>query len=827
MELHSMNDRGRSLLSNAAIEGLRPSSSVLLFSEGESVVRKGETGTAFYVVVSGEVEIRLQAEDGRTLPLSRLGPGATFGEMALLRDEPVSADVVAVQPATLMACPAESFKKALAECEPLRSELMARLADDLHNTTSEAWDFFQKADALRLLIRCENRTEPLVQESAKMRAVARALSSLADGRGPVLVLGEPGTGKLFAARTLHSLAHRVDAPLIIVDCLRVRRSDAGKLLFGPADEHERNACRTRPGAIQLARGGTLILRHIEALEPELQERLASVSRDDRSIFLIATMRHEGRTSSTTTSLHASLVAAFGNNSFIMPPLSDRRRDIRPLAEFFLKEIDPTGSHHFSEDAERTLATLEYSHHNASQLRETVEVAILCADGSEIRAEHLFSGASTEEGSSGLDLRRLFRRSRLVSEGPLSLVRIIVLVSFFGVIIVCLTAGSSPTGTMANLFIWGVWEPVVFGLFLLAGSVWCTVCPLSTAGRFGQRLASLRLTPPAWLKRNGVWLATVGFFVIIAFEIVFHMGQNPRASGLLLSGLVLASMAFCAVYSREVWCRYVCPLGALASGLAPAAPLEVSARPGLCSSSCTTHDCYKGSSSGAGCSVFHHPLNTAESHQCKLCFECFKTCPHESTRVLLRPPVVGLWRLSAASAGLAPCAVAVFLLTFVLLATKSYPRLAEPTALAAAGLGAIAVGALLHRFLPHLLLPSSPNDVESQAYPGVAVQVAFALLVLGWGPLMAYQIANIPTIGTLRFLASSGSFWAQFLPAGGLSLEFLIQSLSIVFAAGLTVVALGGIGFLARRRGVGISRVGWVALSLLCVLYVAAALFILV
>jgi uncharacterized membrane protein len=186
----------------------------------------------------------------------------------------------------------------------------------------------------------------------------------------------------------------------------------------------------------------------------------------------------------------------------------------------------------------------------------------------------------------------------------------------------------------------------------------------------------------------------------------------------------------------------------------------------------------------------------------------------------------LWRLSAASAGLTPFAVTVFILTLVLLAAKNYPRLAEPTVLAAAGLGAIIIGALLHRILPHLLLESSLDDVESQAYPGVAVQVAFALLVLGWGPLMAYQIANIPTIEGLRFGASSGSFWAQVLPAGGLSLEVLVQSLSIVFAAGITVVALGGIVFLARRRGVGLSLAGWSALSLLCTLYVGAALYVL-
>ncbi|MEN8165105.1 MAG: cyclic nucleotide-binding domain-containing protein, partial [Acidobacteriota bacterium] len=408
MEKQQLNHRGPSLLSDAAIDGLRTSSSVLGFSEGEAVVRKGETGKAFYVVVTGEVEIRLQAEDGRTLPLTRLGPGATFGEMALLRDEPVSADVVAVEPVTIMACPAASFKEAIAECEPLRSELMARLAEDLHNTNSEVWNFFQKADALRLLIRCENRPEPLVQESAKMRSVARTLSRLADERGPVLVCGEPGTGKLFAARTLHGLSNRVEAPLIIVDCRRVRSGDAGKLLFGSAGGTKAESSHPRPGAVQLARGGTLILRHVEALEHELQERLAVVASADRNasgVLVIATMRHEGR---SPPPLHGSLVAAFDKNLIIMPSLSDRRRDIVALARIFLKEVDSKGSFHFNQEAERTLATLEYNHHNAGQLRETVEVATLCADGSEIRAEHLFSGASTEEGSSGLDLRRLLR-----------------------------------------------------------------------------------------------------------------------------------------------------------------------------------------------------------------------------------------------------------------------------------------------------------------------------------------------------------------------------------------------------------------------------------
>ena len=59
----------------------------------------------------------------------------------------------------------------------------------------------------------------------------------------------------------------------------------------------------------------------------------------------------------------------------------------------------------------------------------------------------------------------------------------------------------------------------------------------------------------------------------------------------------------------------------------------------------------------------------------------------------------------------------------------------------------------------------------------------------------------------------------------LEMVIALAIMSVVFAAGLTVVALGGIVFSAKRRGVGMSRVGWTALSLLCMVYVVAALFL--
>jgi CRP/FNR family transcriptional regulator, cyclic AMP receptor protein len=63
---------------------------------GETIVRRGEGGLGFYLILSGEVEVR---KGGRRL--ASLGTGQFFGEMALLDDHPRSADVVATQPSVV------------------------------------------------------------------------------------------------------------------------------------------------------------------------------------------------------------------------------------------------------------------------------------------------------------------------------------------------------------------------------------------------------------------------------------------------------------------------------------------------------------------------------------------------------------------------------------------------------------------------------------------------------------------------------------------------------------------------------------------------------
>jgi CRP/FNR family cyclic AMP-dependent transcriptional regulator len=82
----------------------------LKYESGDVIVRKGEAGVGFYLIVDGTVEVRA---DGRVL--SKLGPGQFFGEMALLDGQPRSADVVATEPSRCLAMSSWSFNGVVSE----------------------------------------------------------------------------------------------------------------------------------------------------------------------------------------------------------------------------------------------------------------------------------------------------------------------------------------------------------------------------------------------------------------------------------------------------------------------------------------------------------------------------------------------------------------------------------------------------------------------------------------------------------------------------------------------------------------------------------------
>ncbi len=99
------------------------------FQSGETIVKKGEEGTGFYLVLEGTVEIR---SNGNTL--SKLGPGQFFGEMSVVDTQPRSADVVAVEPSRVLFLSAWSFKSLVSERPRIAVKMLQEFVRRLRNT---------------------------------------------------------------------------------------------------------------------------------------------------------------------------------------------------------------------------------------------------------------------------------------------------------------------------------------------------------------------------------------------------------------------------------------------------------------------------------------------------------------------------------------------------------------------------------------------------------------------------------------------------------------------------------------------------------------------
>ena len=817
---------------------LRAGGREVSYADGQTIIHRGREGTASYLVLAGRAEVLLEAEDGQRLPLARLLPGATFGEMALLTDQPISADVVARGAVTVLEYPGELFQRALAECAALRSHILAGICASLRRTSTKAWGFFQRSEALRALMHTEEVGGEVIAESSAMGKVRRRIADLAPSARVALVSGAPGAGKRFAARKIHEAACGPDAaevPLIVMDCLRLgRRGEAARLLFGPGEDRQFAPASGAagelplPGALDLADGGTLILQHVDALDAEAQSVLgrylracADGARDvTPSVRVIATTSKDLPDLARGERFDADLAGLLSAETLVMPALLSRRRDILPLAGLFLRERDrrvQDGEHRLNTSAEHALLSAEYRHRNAAELRDAVEFGAVFAEGPEIGSEHIFTGPTHEETRLEYRLDQNAWVRWLLDKGGLTAIKGVTLLFFAAIVVLCLVAGSHTAGRVANGLVWGLWWPLLMLLFLFVGRVWCTICPLSLAGRLVRRAGSLARTPPQWMKRHTTWVLPGLFVLIIWSEHVFEMTRRPFATGILLLVLMGSAVVLCLLYQRETWCRYLCPLGGLAAGYSTGAMVHVRANPSVCAAQCTTHECFKGGETGVGCSVFHHPMYARDGQFCKLCMTCLRSCPHESVKLYIRPLLQGIWRLGSLSGTLVPFALVMVFLAMVMLASHKAEALGRTGWYTAAVVAAVAAGlagrAVLFRFLGR----------GGRADPAAVAAVAFALLVLAAGPLMAFHIENVPALGAMRVTVPSAAVGPWPGEPVHVPVLAIVQVSAVVLAAVLAAVALWRVRVRFAERGIASGRPCRIALRAVCLVYVLAAL----
>src|ERR1700738_5154014 len=111
-------------LSTAELVGLAGLMRPRRYAKDEVIYLRGDPGTAFYVIASGKVKIALTSPDGKELILRRLSAGEFHGELALLDDEPRSADAIATEPSVLFVLQRDAFRQFLAEHPGVATKLL-------------------------------------------------------------------------------------------------------------------------------------------------------------------------------------------------------------------------------------------------------------------------------------------------------------------------------------------------------------------------------------------------------------------------------------------------------------------------------------------------------------------------------------------------------------------------------------------------------------------------------------------------------------------------------------------------------------------------------
>jgi two-component system response regulator FlrC len=261
-----------------------------------------------------------------------------------------------------------------------------------------------------------------IAEDPTSLAVLELVRRVATRSTTVLLTGESGTGKEVAARTLHALSRRSQAPFVAVNAAAIPATLLEDELFGHEKGAFTGAGASRPGLFETADGGTLFLDEIGEMSPELQSRLLRV---------LETQSFTRLGSSTTVEVDVRLVAATNRDlrqavrertfredlyyrlsvfPIHMPTLRARPGDVLPLARHFVREISGRDVEITPAAASRLLAHTWPG--NVRELRNTLERALVVAPAGPIDAGHLTIDPATVAAPASGTLKDMEREAVL-------------------------------------------------------------------------------------------------------------------------------------------------------------------------------------------------------------------------------------------------------------------------------------------------------------------------------------------------------------------------------------------------------------------------------
>ncbi len=374
--------------------GVQESLRMLLKSDGDVAIA-GDVDAALREVAIATPDVVL---------LDLVMPGRSGLELLEeLRERGVRAPVIVLTATNTVSAAVQAMKHGAADFVTKPFELEA-LRIKVRNLI-EKHDLQREVERLRDEVEDRQQLGRMVGRSTAMRDIFRAVERIARAEATVLVSGESGTGKELVARAIHDLSPRKAGPFIAVNCGAIPSDLIESELFGHEKGAFTGAIDRRIGRIESAHKGTLFLDEIGELEPAVQvkllralqertfERVGSSSSISVDVRFVAATNRDLNAEVAAGRFREDLYYRVAVVPVKLPPLRDRREDIRLLAQTFLTRIQ--ASRGSAPDSAKKLAAAALGAlegyrwpGNVRELENAIEHGLALCDGDTIELKDL-------------------------------------------------------------------------------------------------------------------------------------------------------------------------------------------------------------------------------------------------------------------------------------------------------------------------------------------------------------------------------------------------------------------------------------------------------
>ena len=260
----------------------------------------------------------------------------------------------------------------------------------------------EQTSALRQAISAMSTGASPIFQSPSMKAIVRTVERVAPSDASILITGESGTGKEVIADLIHTLSPRAKGPFIKVNCAALPRELIESELFGSMKGAFTGAQSDREGLFKQADGGTLLLDELAEMPVDTQSKLLRVLQDREcrpvggrvsykiNCRVIASTNQEVDVAIRAGRLREDLYYRISAIALHLSPLRERREDIVPLANSFLKRFAAQAGRSmigFTPAASEKIRRHDWPG-NVRQLQNEIQRALLMTEGSLIDASDL-------------------------------------------------------------------------------------------------------------------------------------------------------------------------------------------------------------------------------------------------------------------------------------------------------------------------------------------------------------------------------------------------------------------------------------------------------